>query len=241
MMHHLLPSSHPAITFGPGPIRVALPPSGSRTAWPKGPGTQVSPGGQTAIAAHGAALTRRDPYRESCTVQMAEVRVSNLCRCRRISPESPARAALIASSAAAASRSSRTWRKVPPLGWPLPTPTAVSAAARGLGLGEHHGGRLGDLDDDPAREGRSRLALGRTRKLDQRRDTAGLMIVYLIGEDMAGNSSTESDRSNFRASAAPIPGTKVPFLRISRPVAARTLGTGGTGRGQQPARPVRQP
>jgi hypothetical protein len=56
------------------------------------------------------------------------------------------------------------------------------SAAGGLNLSEHCAGRLGDLDYDPAREGRSRLALGQHSQADQGRHAARLMIPYLVGD-----------------------------------------------------------
>jgi len=42
-----------------------------------------------------------------------------------------------------------------------------AACGLGFGFGEHGTGGLGDLDDDPPREGRSRIALGQHPQADQ--------------------------------------------------------------------------
>ena len=55
-------------------------------------------------------------------------------------------------------------------------------ATGGLGFSEYRAGRLGDFDYDPAREGRSRLALGQHAQADQGRKTTRLMILDLVGD-----------------------------------------------------------
>ena len=137
---------------------------------------------------------------------MAEVSASNRRRCRRISPGSPARAAVIASVAAAG-------QPVQPDSEECPVPRMVAIDADGgqrggLGFGEHGAGRLGDLDDDPAREGHSRLALGQHPQAGQGSKTTRLMVLDLVGD---GHGSWE-------------PFTGVMDLISRQPLAAR-LGT----------------
>ena len=130
-----------------------------------------------------APLTRRDPYTASCTVHIAEVSASNRRRWPSHLAGIPARAAVIASLAAAAKPVQ-----------PHPEECLVSRmvatdadggqrrAAGALRCGEHRAGRLGDLDYDPAREGRSGLALGQHPQADQGRHTARSMLLYLVDD-----------------------------------------------------------
>jgi hypothetical protein len=129
---HIHAIIRPPIRIGPrfpdglaqGPDRkaLALPLCSSVTeSWRPAPfGAARRPAGPAPGAAHGVL------HRPDRRGQRLEP-----CRTRRSAAESPSRAVAIASSAAAVSRFSRTWRNGPAPGWRRPCPATASTARRG--------------------------------------------------------------------------------------------------------------
>jgi hypothetical protein len=145
----------------------------------------------------------------SCTVQIAEVSASNLCRTRRSAAESPSRAAAIASSAAA--------REPVQPGLEERADTRVAAPVSGGGkcgaagrahLGDDRAGRPADLG-----RGRRQFRLDAAEhvQLEQVRPASHLVLVYLVaGSD--GNSAPFMSRDIYSmVLGTRVPGTMVLF------------------------------